>query len=92
MPRPWQRVLEDRLHPPRSRRHHHDPIREDQCLVDAVGDEHDGLAAGFLDAQQLLLHLLARHRVQRRKWLVHQQHLGVGGQDARQSDTLLHAS
>ena len=45
-----------------------------------------------VDAQQLLLHHLARHRVQRGERFIHQQHLGVGRQDARQRHALLHAA
>ena len=51
-----------------------------------------GLAAGGVDAQQLPLHDLARHRIERGERFVHQQHFGIGGQDARQGDALLHAA
>src|ERR1700712_1221235 len=36
--------VDDLLDPPRSRRHHRDPLTEVDGLVDAVGDEQDGRA------------------------------------------------
>ena len=42
--------------------------------------------------QQLFLHHLARHRVERGERLVHQQDFGVGGEQARDRDALLHAA
>ena len=44
------------------------------------------------DLQQLVLQLLARHRVERAERLVHQQELGIVGEHARDRDALLHAA
>ena len=44
------------------------------------------------DAQQLDLHQVAGLRVERRERLVHQQHVGIGGERAGEADALLHAA
>ena len=66
------------------RRHHRDAVAEHDCLVDRVGDEHHGLA--FLrplhELQKFLLQNFARLRIERGKWLVHQQRRGVHGERA----------
>src|SRR5688572_6619922 len=72
MARARQRVRNNRLDPARTRRHHHDAVRQDERLVDRMRDEDDGLAALLVDAQKLLLHALTRHGIERRKLLIHQ--------------------
>jgi len=63
-----------------------------------VGDEEDGLAllggAGGLapDAQQLEVHLVARHGVQRAEGLVHEENRRIQYQRATQRGPLLHAA
>ena len=61
-------------------------------LVDAVGDEHDGLLLLVPDAQQLLLQQQLVLRVERRERLVHQQDFRIVGEGARDGDALLHAA
>lgn len=41
---------------------------------------------------ELLLHLAADQRVEGREGLVHEQHVGVGGQGAGEAHTLAHAA
>ena len=72
--------------------HHRDAVAEAHRLVEVVGDEDDRLARASLQVEQLVLHLAADQRVERAERLVHQQHVGVGGQRAGEADPLLHAA
>src|SRR5215217_2983561 len=74
--------VEDGLDAPGSRAHHDDAIGEEDRLVDLVGDKQHRLAGLVPDLQQLLLHELARLRVERGERLVHEQDLGVRGERA----------
>ena len=67
-------------------------VAQAQRLVQVVGDEDDGLVEPGLQLQQVVLHLAAYQRIQRREGLVHQQDLGIGGQRAGQPHPLLHAA
>ena len=69
-----------------------DPVAHLDRLVDVVGDEQDRLAHLGLEAQELVLELLAVDRVDRPERLVHQHHTGVGGERARHPDALLLAA
>src|SRR4051812_9117762 len=84
--------VEDGLDAPRPCAHHDDAVGEEDRLVDLVGNEEHRLAGLVPDLEQLLLHELARLRVERGKRLVHQQDLGVGGERAGQVAALLHAA
>ena len=68
------------------------PVGEQQRLVDVVGDEQDRHFLGLPDRHQQLLHLQPGLGVQGAEWLVHQHHLRLAGQGARQLHTLTHAS
>ena len=57
----------------RPRRHHDDAVRQVHGLWDRVRDEHHRRAGLGTDAQQLGLHVLAGHLVERPERLVHQQ-------------------
>ena len=57
-----------------------------------MGDEDDGLAELALQAQELVLELLADHRVDRAERLVHEHHRRVGGERAGDPDALLLAA
>ena len=59
--------------PPRARRHHDHAVGQEHRLGDRVRDEHDRRARLRADPQQLGLHPLAGHLVQRAERLVHQQ-------------------
>ncbi len=72
--------------------HHRDQVTEPHRLVDVVGDEEDGLAEFALDPQELLLQLLAHHRVQGRERLVHEHHRRVGRECPGHADALLLAT
>src|SRR5258705_118060 len=72
-----KRDVEDAAEPAGARGHHDHAVREEHRLRDRVGDEHDGLAllpAPLAPhAQQLEIHLVAGHRVERAEGLVHEQ-------------------
>lgn len=70
--------------------HHCDPVAEVHRLVEVVGDEDDRLAELLLDLDELLLHLAADQRVERREGLVHEQDVGVGGERTGEPDALTH--
>ena len=80
------------LDPARAGRHHHHAVGEEDRLLDRMGDEHHGQPGALPDLQQLVLQPLARHGVERAERLVHQHHLGVVGEHARDRDALLHAA
>src|SRR5262245_34789149 len=60
-------------------------------FIDTVCNENRSHLLTILDAQQLGLHCLARLRVERSEWLIHQQNARTDCQCARQTDPLLHA-
>ena len=81
------------LHDPsRPLRHHQHALGQVDGLVDVVGDHDDGLAGRLPQPQQLVLHGLARLRVERAERLVEQQDFRIVGERARDRDALLHAA
>ncbi len=80
------------LHAAGMRREHQDAVADQQRLLDRVGDEDHREADVFPQRHQLLLHLAAGERVERRERLVHQQHRRLHGERARDRDALLHAA
>jgi hypothetical protein len=74
------------------RREHEDAAADDDRLLDRVRDEQHREAHVVPQAQQLLLHLAPRERIERGEGLVHQQDVGLHGQRARDGDALLHAA
>ncbi len=66
--------------------------RQVHGLGDRVGHEHDGGRGLAADPEQLGLHVLARHLVERAERLVHQQQRRVRGQGSGDRDALLHAA
>ena len=73
-----------------ARRHDDHAVGEQDRLLDGMGHEHHRQPGALPQLQQLLLQALARHGVQRAERLVHQDHLGVVGQHARDRHALLH--
>lgn len=69
-----------------------DAVRDEQRLVDVMGDEDRGRPVGGHDAQQQRLHVGARHLVQRAEGLVQQQDLGLPCKTARKGGALCHAT
>ena len=57
-----------------------------------MGDEQNGLSGAAVDVQQFALQRLASLGVERAKWLVHQQDLGIDGERAGDTDSLLHST
>ena len=72
--------------------HHHDEVGQRHRLFLAVGDMDEGDAEPRLQRLQLLAHLDAQERVERRQRLVEQQDLRIGDQRARQRHALLLAA
>ena len=71
---------------------HRDPVAHLDRLVDVVGDEQDRLADLGLEAEELVLQLLAVDRVDRTEGLVHQHHAGVRRERTGDADPLLLAA
>src|ERR1039458_6932922 len=63
---------------------------EEHRLLDAVRNKDDSLAAFAPDPQHFKVHLLPGQGVQRSKWLIHQDHLWVMDEGARNRRALLH--
>ncbi len=76
----------------RARAHDHYAVGEQHGLVDAVGDEHDGLLRGHPQSLEVDAHLLAREGVERAERLVHQQQRRIVDQRAHDSRALAHAA
>ena len=72
--------------------HDQDPVAEAQRLAEVVGDEDHRLADLAVQADDLVLHVAADERVERRERLVEEQHVGVAGQRPGEADALLHAA
>src|SRR5207247_8843005 len=89
----WTRYIDshDLFHASRTRGEHDHTVREVDRFDDVVRDEDGGLSRLVPDAQQLLLHRLARLRIERGERLVEQQDLGVDSESAREVHALLHA-
>jgi hypothetical protein len=78
--------------PSRPRGHDDDAVGEEHRLRDRVGDEDDGLARLAPDAEELDVHELAGHGVERAERLVHQQQRRVVDERAGQRHALAHAA
>ena len=77
------------LHDRRLVTEHRDAIAQLHCLVEVVGDEHDGLAEFGLQPHQFVLKQSASDRIDRAERFVHQQDRGVGCQRPSHPDPLL---
>ena len=55
-------------------------------------DKQHSLAVPKPDALKIEVHLLARHRVERTEWLIHQQQGRIANQRATDCNTLAHAA
>ena len=69
--------------------HDRDPVAETQRLGQVVGDEHHRLVDLAAQADDLVLHVAADQRIERRERLVEQQDVGIGGQGPGEADALL---
>src|SRR5438067_3086337 len=90
--RPWQVDRYLLANAARSGSEDDDAVAEIHRLLDVVSDEDDGLARARPEAHHFLLHRLARLRIERAKRLVHEQHLRIEREHARERDALLHAA
>jgi hypothetical protein len=92
VPRARQIDRDDVADPAGARRHHDHPVGEEHRLGDAVRDEQHRLAALVPDPQELEVHRLARHRVERAERFVHQEQRRLVDERAADADALLHAA
>src|SRR5438067_8677203 len=81
-----------RLYLPGMRREQENPVSHPYRFRDGMGDEEDGEAGILPEAQELLLHLAPRERVEGREGFVHEEDLGLDRHGACDRDPLLHAS
>src|SRR5215212_9195877 len=87
-----QRRLDNRPYSSGAGAEHENPIRQEQCLVNAVGDEDNGRASLRPDFQEVFLQLLASLRIERAERLVHEDKNRLAHQRAGDADPLLHAA
>src|SRR5262249_11960726 len=73
-------------------RHHEHALGQVDRLVDVMGDHHDGLAGCLPQAQQFVLHHLARLGVERAERLIQQQDLWIVSKRAGDRHALFHAA
>src|SRR6185312_10258592 len=57
--------------------HNHHAVGEKHSLADAVRDEKHGFVCAHPQTLKLKVELVARQRVERTEWLIHQQQLGL---------------
>ena len=72
--------------------HDGDAVGQADRLVEVVGDEDDGLVQQRLQAQELVLHLAADQRIERRERLVEEPEFRLDGERAGDADALLLAA
>src|SRR5665213_2346106 len=92
-----QRDVDDRLQAAGLGGHHRDTVGQENGLVDRVRDENDGAPLGGAavlapDAHQLVLQDEPRLRIERGQRLVHQQYVGLVGEQTRERGALAHAA
>ena len=78
--------------PARPRREHDDPVRDEDGLRDAVGDQHDGLGRPRPEAEQLEVESFAAQRIERAERLVEQEHRGLERERPGEGDPLPRAA
>src|SRR5208282_81598 len=84
--------LIDALDARRAAREHHHAVGECYRLLEIVGDEEDGLLALLPQAEQLVLHDLARLHVERGEGLVHEQDARIDDPGLGDGGALAHAA
>lgn len=67
-------------------------VREKECLVNAVGDEDDGLPVQLPDAEKFFLEQHSRVRVERAEGFVHKKHFWIVCEGPRDRRTLTHTA
>src|SRR5438445_9384971 len=88
---PWVGDVDDLADGCRARAEEHNPVTEQQCLVDIVRDEQDRGLVAAPDRDQQLLHFRASLGVERAEGLVHEHHPRLGGQGSGELDALSHS-
>ena len=68
------------------------PIPDLQCLIQIVGDKHDGLVKLRLKLHQLILHVRPDQWIKGGESLVHQQNFRIGRKGPGKTNALLHAT
>src|SRR5689334_21461573 len=77
---------------PGARTHHNHAIGKENRFADVVSHEDHGFAQLVPYPEQLEVHELARHLVERRKRLIHEQHRRIVKQHPANRDALLHTA
>src|SRR6185503_4770591 len=72
---PGQVDLDHFLDPSRAGGHDHDPVGEEDRLLQVVGDEEHGLPREVVELEKMLVHDASGQRVERAERLVEEQHL-----------------
>ena len=76
----------------RARVHDADPGRQHDSLIDIMRNKEHSFARAAPDLGKFALHGRARVGVESRKWFIHQEHLRLVGEHARNLDPLFHAA
>ena len=84
--------VDNLLEPAGAGAEHGDPLAQVHSLVDAVGDEDDGLARGAPDAQEFLLELFPGLGIQRCERFIHEQDVRLVREAPGDGNPLLHAA
>ena len=77
---------------PRARTHDDDAITQEECFVDAMGNEDHRLGLNFVDVEEFFLKLLWRQGIEGTERLIEEQNVGLSGKGPRQPHALLHAA
>jgi len=77
--------------PAGTRPHGDDPVGEDQGLLEVVRDEQHGLLQILQEVEEVVLHRHLGLGIERAEGLVHQEDLGINGQDPGDLGSLGHA-
>src|SRR5690606_6273479 len=73
-------------------RHHHNPVGQEDRLINRVGYQYDGGSGVEVDLLDQVVHFLAGEGVERPERFVHQENGRLEGQRPDQGDPLLHAA
>ncbi len=87
---PRQLDREDRLNTAGPGGQQHDAVRQTDRLTDIVRDKDDRFACSRPDLLEHLVEVFSGLGIQRRERLVHEKHLGLDREGARNGDALAH--
>src|SRR5262245_13709495 len=70
--------------------HHDDTVRQEQRLIDIVGDHHDGFAVLVPEPHELILEFHTGQGIEEAERLIEEQDFGLEGKSAGNADALAH--